>query len=362
MNTEIIKIIEGSLNNDKQKVISYAKVLANNLEQEGEVLVARKIRKMIGDKDIHPVYLDDLLSKPVDKESRMDILDVEVPSGNFQSLIFSYNLTKEIDQFIAMAKNKEKLYSFGIESPHSLLLYGVPGGGKTSIAKYISEKMELPLVTARLDSLISSLLGSTAKNIRRIFEFSSKQPCILFLDEFDAIAKARDDKHELGELKRVVNTLLQNIDEFNNNNILIAATNHPDLLDSAIWRRFSTVIEVPVPAENEINELIKRFLGNMMYDFQDNTKLFNNIQALLEGCSPADIKNICINCMKKTIINDKQQIEYQDLIYEIYLFKYHNISELESVVKFMNDNGVAQMKIHKAINLSLRQIRNILKK
>ena len=92
------------------------------------------------------------------------------------------------------------------------MLYGVPGCGKSTVAKYIAQQIGLPLVIARLDALVSSLLGSTSKNIRKVFDFADSRPCILFLDEFDAIAKARDDQHELGELKRVINSLLQNID------------------------------------------------------------------------------------------------------------------------------------------------------
>ncbi|MBV3966614.1 ATP-binding protein, partial [Bacteroides fragilis] len=100
----------------------------------------------------------------------------------------------------------------GLNIRKSLLLYGAPGCGKTSIAHYISEKTGLPLVVSRLDAIVSSLLGSTAKNLSRIFSYVNSMPCILLLDEFDALAKARDDNHELGELKRVINSLLQNID------------------------------------------------------------------------------------------------------------------------------------------------------
>lgn len=113
-------------------------------------------------------------------------------------------------------------------------MYSPPGCGKTSAARYLASELKLPLITAWHDTLISSLLGNTAKNIHHIFEYAKKQPCILFLDEFDAIAKARDDAHEMGELKRVVNSLLQNIDDFLQEGILIAATNHAKMLDTAV--------------------------------------------------------------------------------------------------------------------------------
>src|SRR3712207_5844920 len=121
---------------------------------------------------------------------------------------------------------------------------GVTGVQTCALPIYISMETGLPLITARLDGMISSLLGSTAKNIRKIFDFASRQECILFLDEFDVIAKIRDDKNETGELKRVVNSLIQNIDVFSRDSIIIAATNHHELLDPAIWRRFNRVLSI----------------------------------------------------------------------------------------------------------------------
>ena len=150
---------------------------------------------------------------------------------------------------------------------------------------------------ARLDTLISSLLGNTAKNIHKIFEYAKKQPCVLFLDEFDAIAKARDDQHELGELKRVVNSLLQNMDEYCQNGILVAATNHHELLDSAIWRRFQTVIEMPKPELSEIGKMI-----NNLPDFIDISQIkpgqWKKVYDTLLGLSYSDIKNILNNMVK----------------------------------------------------------------
>ena len=128
------------------------------------------------------------------------------------------------------------------------------------------------MVTARLDGLVSSLLGSTAKNIRKVFDYASKRECILFLDEFDVIAKLRDDKNELGELKRVVNSLLQNIDGFNNDSILIAATNHHELLDPAIWRRFSTIAALEKPLWDEIVRYLNTLLASKSTDFISNDK------------------------------------------------------------------------------------------
>lgn len=361
MYTEIVKIIEGALDKDKEKVINYAKLLAKKIEENGDKKLSDKIIKVIENKSVHPVYLDELMTTPVDQESRMNMVDVIYPPKEEINIILSDFVKEKIDDFIASWNYRDKIHDIGLDSLSSLLLYGPPGCGKTSIALYISYKTQLPLVTARLDSLVSSLLGSTAKNIRKVFDFAKRKPCILFLDEFDAIAKARDDKHELGELKRVVNSLLQNIDEFNQNNMLIAATNHHELLDSAIWRRFSTVIEVAKPNDEVISRLLEIYLSNGDYDFKGDAKKHEVISKQLLGYSPADIKNICHNVVKKKVINNLDKVTYSNFLYEIYLFNSRGTIELKDLVKFLNENGVSKVNIQEMLNLSVRQVASLLK-
>ena len=221
MYTEIVKIIEGGMLGDKEKVANYATVLADNLEKEGEKSLSNKIRGVLTKRRRGLTSLDSFATKPVDSESRMEMVEITTPQILKENIVLSRYIEEELDEFIECYKNRDNLMKVGIEITNSLLLYGPPGCGKTTVAQYISTVTGLPLVTARLDGLISSLLGSTAKNIRKIFDYASKRECILFLDEFDVIAKLRDDKNELGELKRVVNSLIQNIDTLNNDSILI---------------------------------------------------------------------------------------------------------------------------------------------
>ena len=262
MYTEIVKIIEGGLLGDKEKVQNYAVVLANNLEKEGEVALSNKIKGVVAKRKRGLTSLDSFATKPVDTESRMDIVEITTPKISKKQIVLSKYVEEEIQAFIECYANRDELIKAGIEISNSLLLYGPPGCGKTTVAQFISSVTGLPLVTARLDGLISSLLGSTAKNIRKIFDYASKRECILFLDEFDVIAKLRDDKNELGELKRVVNSLIQNIDGLNSDSILIAATNHHELLDPAIWRRFSKVITLEKPQIDEIGKLLQIYLNS----------------------------------------------------------------------------------------------------
>jgi SpoVK/Ycf46/Vps4 family AAA+-type ATPase len=180
-----------------------------------------------------------------------------------------------------------------------LLLYGPPGCGKTHLAQWIASELGMPLLLARLDGVISSYLGSTAKNIRAIFEYAAAAPCVLFLDEFDALAKLRDDAQEIGELKRVVNSFLQNIDSLPPDSVVIAATNHPQLLDPAVWRRFSYRLELARPDVALRQHLWMEFLAPEALRDHEYAALAD----LSEGLTGADIREACLRARRSSMVN-----------------------------------------------------------
>ena len=180
MYTEIIKIIEGGLSSDKEKVINYATVLADNLEGQGEVSLARRIRATLNKKRGTFTSLDSFATKPVDTESRMDIVEVTMPQIEMNQIILNKYSQDLIRHFVDSYNQRDRLIKSGLEISNALLLYGPPGCGKTTIAQYISSVTGLPLVTARLDGMVSSLLGSTAKNIRKIFDTTTNKVCPFF--------------------------------------------------------------------------------------------------------------------------------------------------------------------------------------
>lgn len=361
MYTEISKIIEGALVGDKEKVYNYSKVLIKNLENIGETGLAHKIEKILSKKRGNMVSLDSLSSKPVDGESRMEMVDVCYPIINKDDLVLGAEITTEINDFIREYENRDKLLKAGIDDSCTLLLYGPPGCGKTTVAQYISMETGLPLVTARLDGLISSLLGSTAKNIRKIFDFASRQECILFLDEFDVIAKIRDDKNETGELKRVVNSLIQNIDVFSRDSIIIAATNHHELLDPAIWRRFNKVLNLNKPSESDIDKLIKTCINKSILKFNLNEKKIKNLASILFNLSHSDITTIINNSIKNCLINDKHEINLFDILKETYLFRNHSITTEEDFITFLIEGGMTHKELQNH-GFALRKIQSISKK
>lgn len=359
--TEIVKIIEGGLIGDKEKVYNYATVLANNLEKSGDASLSKRIHTLLSNKKVKMASLDSFSTKPVDVESRMDIVEITYPRISSDQIVLSKSVEDEIKEFIECYKKRDEILKAGLEASNSLLLYGPPGCGKTTVAQYISRITELPLVTARLDGLISSLLGSTSKNIRKIFDYASKRECILFLDEFDVIAKLRDDKNELGELKRVVNSLIQNIDNLNNDSVLIAATNHEELLDSAIWRRFSKVIELNKPSRNEIGKLISILLKDTDNTISNSDKKIENLKSAFIGFSCSDIKTVINNCIRKSIIKAENQVNYCDILKEIYFHINHNIDNEDDFIKYLLKYEVTYREINENFGFSSRKIQKISK-
>ncbi len=317
---EIGKIVEGALKHDQSKVINYTKQLIDKLNQDGDELAANKFSKQLAAHNgstLSVMGMNKELSVPVDSESRTVLADVIYPNDNRIDVILSKENRENIDTFILSYKNADRLNSIGIGVANTLLLYGPPGCGKTQCAYLIARELGLPLIIARLDSLISSYLGTTAKNIRSLFEFAQKMPCVLFLDEFDAIAKARDDSNELGELKRVVNSLLQNVDAMSKDSLLIAATNHDKLLDSAVWRRFEYKLEIQLPDTNAIIEMIDLFTKQA---HNLNAKEKVELATALTGLSGANIEEVLVKAIRKSVIQDKS-VEKIDFYNELFEFK-----------------------------------------
>lgn len=309
---ELLKIIEGALKSDIFQVTAYSELLASKLEKEGHNRAALTIRKRLEQSDtsyrsasvggkLEPVL-------PVDKDSRLSLGDVFYPVLSDTRIQLHKSVQDSVDEFLSFIDKAHLLSEAGVGISPSMLIYGPPGCGKTQLAHHIAARLELPLITARCDTLISSFLGSTAKNIRSLFDHAASRPCILFLDEFDALAKARDDQHELGELKRVVVSLLQNIDALPEETILLAATNHEDLLDPAVWRRFAYRIKIPLPNKELRTSLLEQFLGAF------SPKDLKRVTEVTEGMNGALIQQACYKAIRNAVLAGQEVIDADKLI------------------------------------------------
>ena len=226
-----------------------------------------------------------------------------VPDISFEDLILEEKLEKICSDFIEEHNRVDLLASYGIEPRNRVLLAGPPGNGKTSLAEAIAESLSIPLIVVRYETLIGSYLGETSSRLKEVFDYCKSRKCVLFFDEFDTIGKERGDKHETGEIKRVVSSLLLQIDKLPSHVIVITASNHPELLDKAVWRRFQLRLQLNRPSKKDITKYLKKYANNIK-----NIKFpVNTIATTLIGASFSDINEVCTNITRKYILSFEQE-------------------------------------------------------
>jgi len=224
---------------------------------------------------------------PRDDESRLSLLKVFKDKPDDVHPLLSTELEDTLGQLIQERKQVAKLASLGLDPTRSAIFVGQPGVGKTLTSRWLAAQLNLPLYVLDLTAVMSSLLGRSGSNIRAALDFAKSSPCILLLDEIDSIAKRRSDDSDIGELKRLVTVILQELDEWPSEGLLLAATNHPELIDPALWRRFDLKVEFELPDQKSIKEAIKHFAGQ---DYALLSRWADVLAFAFEGESFSDIE------------------------------------------------------------------------
>lgn len=240
---------------------------------------------------------------PVDKDSSAPLATVIHPEDIFVTLPhFPAGIQENIDALLQEWTHADEIRAAGMAPSLTLLVYGAPGTGKTTLALWLARELGRPVVLARLDGLISSYLGTTARNLGSLFAFANRYDCVLVLDEFDAIAKMRDDPNEVGEIKRVVNALLQNMDARDGLGVTIGLTNHEGLLDAAIWRRFEVQLAVPLPAFDQRVAIAERSLDNAGETSRAEARLLSWVA---DGLSGAELQTLATKYRKRRLFHSE---------------------------------------------------------
>lgn len=228
-----------------------------------------------------------------------DFISEVIPRRSLEDLVLSDQTRQAINELIEEQHRADILRAHGVEPRSRILLVGPPGTGKTTLAEALAEAVSVSLFVVRYESMIGSYLGETATRLKRVFDYARTTPCVLFFDEFDAIGKERGDTHETGEIKRVVTSLLMQIDELPSYTIVTAATNHPELLDRAAWRRFQVRINLPLPNQKQLADYISMFLGR----FNERTEFSSKaIAKTLGKLSYAEAEQFCLDIRRRQVL------------------------------------------------------------
>lgn len=247
---------------------------------------------------------------PVDRERNLALLDLREPVRRLEDAVLSDETRSAVEEVLQEHHHQERLASYGLRAADRLLFYGPPGCGKTLTAEVIAAELGLPLAVVRVDAAVSSYLGETAANLRKVFDFAAANASVVLFDEFDALAKERADEAEHGELRRVVNAVLQMMDAYTGRSVLIAATNHESILDFAVWRRFEEVLLFEPPNLEQLRRLLALKLRGVRREFEVED---GAVTALFKGMTHADVERVLRRAIKDMVLAGQEFLTVRHL-------------------------------------------------
>lgn len=233
-----------------------------------------------------------------------DFLWETKPERRLADLFLQPDTLEIIKGLVEEQLRSQLLQSYGLEPRHRIMLAGPPGNGKTALAEAIAYELSMPLLTVRYDTVIGKYLGETSSRLAKVFDYARQTRCVLFFDEFDAIGKERGDKRETGEIKRVVNGLLMQIDSLPSYTTVIVASNHPKLLDTGVWRRFQIRLYMPQPTRQQLERFIDHYAQETQFNFGLSASTIAN---KLHKPSYAEAEEFCLDVMRRATLDHERE-------------------------------------------------------
>ena len=293
---QILSLIRNHLNNDDTQFRKVALQISAVEARSGHAIVARTIQELLNQKktSLGTVRL-------VSKNKDIDDLLLQVDTyDDMTSLVLSQELKEKLDRVIKEYLKKETLSKYGLANRRKLLLYGASGTGKTMTASALAKEFNLPFFVVRTEKVVTKFMGETGQKLGRIFDFINEVPAVYLFDEFDAIGSQRGMDNEVGEQRRILNTFLQLLERDDSDSFIIAATNSIESIDKAMFRRFDDVIEYKLPDREQRLALMREYL----YTAKDLD--FSSAEPLFDGMSHAEIKMVCSDIFKESLLNDRK--------------------------------------------------------
>ncbi len=312
---KIIALLQSYGDHDENRFYSTAMQIAASEAKKGHTKLAHELKDLI--EKIKTQRSTESVSQtrklPINEAQRelKDLLEVYRPHIKTKNMVLSKEVSESLNRILAEQKKFDQLLQHNLEPRRKLMLIGPPGCGKTMTAKALAGDLEIPLFVIRLDGLISRYMGESIAKLKLIFDSMYQHRAVYLFDEFDSIGSNRSFGNDVGEIKRVLNSFLMNIEKDESNSLLIAATNLPESLDKALFRRFDDVIRYPLPSEKEIATLMKIHLKGYTIT---NSKNYSTIAKQAVGLSFADISVACKDAIKEMIVLNNKKVSSASLL------------------------------------------------
>ena len=305
---QIKALLKSHLEGDDDRFFAVAMQVAAHEARLGHGKLAEELRAMVDEAKgrigtVRPVPI----GRP--RGELANLLETSYPKFRLGEMILSDVLAEQIGRVIREQRHAGRIVSHGLSPRRKLLLIGPPGTGKTFTATVLAGELHVPLFQVRLDGLITKFMGETAAKLRQIFDATSRNRGLYFFDEFDAIGSQRSLANDVGEIRRVLNSFLQMIEQDGSHSLVVAATNHPRILDPALFRRFDDVLHYELPDRSQIAALLKRRLaGSVAKGIR-----WENLAELAQGLSYAEVTRAANEALKDALIHDRDRIRTEDI-------------------------------------------------
>jgi len=303
---------------DDDRFYSVALQIAASEAKKGHTAIAQELKLLIekAKKNREYQFLDRNKTIPIlqPKRELKELIDVFQPQIKLKDMILAPEVKDSLNRVIQEQQNWDTLQKYNLRPRRKLLLIGPPGCGKTMTAQAIAGELRIPVFIVRLDGIVSKYMGESIAKLRLIFDAMPENRGVYLFDEFDSIGSHRNQGQDLGEIKRILNSFLINIEKDQSNSIIIAATNMPEMLDKALFRRFDDVINYPLPAQQEIEATLIKNLQGFSFEHKVN---WSEISKNALGLNYSEITSACEDALKEMILSSKLQIAEKDLVLAI---------------------------------------------
>jgi len=297
----LVELLKSASNGDRLVFRKTAEALIQEEKSKGHRILADRLAKSLQPNAFTPAR-DLALKQNSSNGQHKDLVYETTPERALDSLVLPGNIHDQMKEVVEEQHRAELLHAHNLRARNRLLFAGPPGNGKTSLAEALAFELMYPLVVVRYETLIGSYLGETSSRLKHLMDYARTQRCVLFFDEFETLGKERGDTHETGEIKRVVSSLLLQIDDLPDYVVVVAASNHPELLDRAVWRRFQVRVELPMPTRRQLTRYTESIGQRCRTNFGYAPE---TLAKHMLGLNFAEVEEFCLSVVRRAVL-DKQ--------------------------------------------------------